>query len=835
MFQRLKNIILTFGTAAALAACSDGFDAPTPEPVPDSPGTLTIRLKSSGMSRSDASNTSENLIDNVVLCVYAPGSTDTDAATLTQRYTGLAASGSTIITMYLSDENVQTLFANVDGANCKIFAAANITNEQYASLPQNPSIHDLKNISISSDFKNTDVQLSFVMTGPGDVTYIAPAEGETKGRASGEIKLYRAAAKILLTLDLPASIEIKNGDVTEIWEPKTGNMQVLLNNGVHTAISAPETVGATPWAPNDIDAYYSSTIAEGSCRKFEKNGDRYTVTVPFYTYPNAWTEDIFEMNKTTMTLMVGWGKRGEETWNMYYYQVPVTPANLTHIASNHSYSVTLKVGMLGSLVPDTPEIVTGSYEAVAWGNEAVGVEIKDFRYLVVSPNTIDVQNEAEISIPIYSSHPVDTGQVLLTFQRFNFYRNGNGEVVDITVANDVLQNSTTTTNGTEYKYFTSDITDGTNGQKILTIKHPLEVWNAYNANTGGTEVTFTNKTGTGNQSLANVQKSIRRFGRPTNPDASYSAYTIKVHIQHKDKPAYYEDIIITQYPGMYIKADPNPGNRNTSGTNPGKGNQGNVFVNGGYYSRNNNYALGSVESSLSGNNSNPNMYIITVSQLDPTSGYIIGDPRTEYYNNTLNTTNNADLPTPTTNGAAAGTRANNVNYATNYNWCESSPALYDKASNRTLKYYYPTIESQLNQDKMKIAPKFRVASSWGKTQPMSRNGARRRMATYQELNCPAGRWRLPTYGELQFIISMSNTGKIPVLYSDDKYYWTAQGACLVNKDGTITLNKDQTDNVYCRGVYDEWYWEEYTNYTISPTGNNYTYTLGDIPRNVPNE
>ncbi len=106
------------------------------------------------------------------------------------------------------------------------------------------------------------------------------------------------------------------------------------------------------------------------------------------------------------------------------------------------------------------------------------------------------------------------------------------------------------------------------------------------------------------------------------------------------------------------------------------------------------------------------------------------------------------------------------------------------------------------------------------------------MATYQELNKPAGRWRLPTYGELEFIISLSSTGKIPELYSSGEYYWTAQGACRVNSDGTITLNTSQTDDVYCRGVYDEWYWEQYPQYKITPTGTNYSYTLGDVPRGV---
>ncbi len=132
---------------------------------------------------------------------------------------------------------------------------------------------------------------------------------------------------------------------------------------------------------------------------------------------------------------------------------------------------------------------------------------------------------------------------------------------------------------------------------------------------------------------------------------------------------------------------------------------------------------------------------------------------------------------------------------------------------------------------MRVAPKLRVASSYGKSLgAINRTNARRRIATYQEMGYPAGRWRLPTSGELQFIVKLSQDGKIPVVFNSGSTYWTAQGACTINRNGSLTLSTGNRTTCFVRGVYDEWYWEQYPQYSISPMGTNYTYTLGDVPR-----
>ncbi len=669
MIRKLNIYFASLLLGIAVTSCSDSLNDINTPLVPDSPGTVTISFKNSESTRSEASDNSEKLIDNLFIALYVDGASETQLPAAVAQFKDLAASGSTTVTMQLTEDMVTALFNDVDGAECRMYAVANLPAE--ASIPANPTIGQLKQINISAPFDTRKVQTSFVMAGEGKVKYVAPEATEARGKASGTGTLYRAAAKIRLNIQLPEKIEIKDGEnVVETWIPLRNGIQVLLNNGVKSAIAAPlPDAEGNPWEPTEESQYYTSdfsvtnsvrslAIADGATSEYP-----YTMDVPFYTFPNAWTENVNETGKTTMTLMVPWQLEGEQSWTTYYYQVPVVPSTLTHIDRNYSYNINLKVGMLGSLIPDTPvELPDLSYQVLNWGQEDIDVAIQDYRYLVVNPNVISVQNEGEFLIPFYSSHPVEIEDISMTFKRFNFYSNGNGEEVSIEVPQTKLDASVT--DGTKMVSY-EIVTDAVTNQKSLKINHALEIWTPVNA--AGQEVALTGRNGNGNNTLAAVTNSIVKFERPATPEAPYSAYTFTVKIQHGDNSAYSEDITITQYPAMYISADRNPGNGTTTASG------GNVYVNNGYTGGNNN-TLGSIATSLSGNNSNPNMYEITVSQLDAESKYVIGDPRTLYYQNTLSTTNNAALPIPTSDGVPAGQRTNN-NGMTGNNWCASAPAL----------------------------------------------------------------------------------------------------------------------------------------------------------------
>ena len=250
---------------------------------------------------------------------------------------------------------------------------------------------------------------------------------------------------------------------------------------------------------------------------------------------------------------------------------------------------------------------------------------------------------------------------------------------------------------------------------------------------------------------------------------TFVPHEITLTIQHKDNASFSETIVITQYPPIYIVGDRSDGN---------------VFVNG-YGKNTTNYndnrnSIGSLPSSLgSGVNSNPNQYNIYVTSLPATSTYIIGDPR-----------------------VMEGGKLANINGVDNYR---------------------PTREDAINI----VAPIFKIASSWGKTQQFGYQRAVERCASYQENGYPAGRWRVPTQAEIEFMQDRVNNGDIPSLFngvsSTDGYrgywassrymYWPAYGSdgnSIGNYPAGFYNPEDNDDfsinNNGVRCVYDVWYW-----------------------------
>lgn len=276
-------------------------------------------------------------------------------------------------------------------------------------------------------------------------------------------------------------------------------------------------------------------------------------------------------------------------------------------------------------------------------------------------------------------------------------------------------------------------------------------------------------------------------------DFDYAPYTFKFTIRHTGEDAegnlygdvFYKDITIVQYPAMVIEAQPN---RELQGT----GNYGGTYVN----SSQNNAPYGGLYT-LSGNpaTKNPNMYVIKASVLPSNSDLIIGDPRSLVPTN-LN--NNSWVTAPCMEGGA----------------------------NRKLQNYYPTLTT--SDVKYMIAPKFRTASSHGVCESeLSYTNAEYRCASYQEDGYPAGRWRIPTLGEVQFMVTLSNERVIPELYSTIAYWYA--GGRVQNNGGNLTITEGTTGNARVRCVYDEWYWENPTSNNRLP-GEEYAFTWGDAVR-----
>ncbi|MBR4822285.1 MAG: hypothetical protein IKZ71_03960, partial [Bacteroidales bacterium] len=280
------------------------------------------------------------------------------------------------------------------------------------------------------------------------------------------------------------------------------------------------------------------------------------------------------------------------------------------------------------------------------------------------------------------------------------------------------------------------------------------------------------------------------------------------------------DVTVVQYPSIYAKADESNGYAYVNSYAYTRNHGGRYQSGNAYNNRGNNYnssdQLGSMNQvgSSSSVNNNTNQYVITVSVLP--EGYkvagmdeevVIGDPRGgRLAYNYL--------------GYPAGTTGNRV---------LTVQANYNAVAKTTQNV---------------IAPAIRIASSWGSTTPiMNYDRAEERCAGYQENGYPAGRWRMPTVAEIDFLIRLSDYHHIPELFSPEYHqasggwggqtpayydvYWAggnyAYGGvpytgqnhenAFINMSGANTNNGYLVKNnerfvTYMRCVYDEWYWSD---------------------------
>lgn len=257
------------------------------------------------------------------------------------------------------------------------------------------------------------------------------------------------------------------------------------------------------------------------------------------------------------------------------------------------------------------------------------------------------------------------------------------------------------------------------------------------------------------------------------------------------------------------------------------------------------------------------MYTIHVTVLDKDSKYVIGDPRTrvpETWNNGLETASTV-IPSGVSESPNYyywyGKKDQEPYY--DYYWnrehyyhgyvnpykpsepvvpferdtedaafvihFHSAKAINDKnGPERNLTNYYPAENS--DRTKNMLAPAYRVSSRMGGVEfytGITRRSAEFKCATYQEDGYPAGRWRLPTEAEVDFIGTLTKYSGFVELFGASGYYWSANGA---KKTGE-KLNTKQ-DYALVRCVYDAWYWDPFDDRLPEEERDNYYF--GDLPR-----
>lgn len=837
IIRHIRLLAMLLLAACSLTACRDEVEPMLPEPPSQfEDGYITIdvvaaKAPSRGtLDEPGSDDLNENRINSVVLCLWpqAGDRPETVAPVYFKRFNNLSATGSTTLRVPLTEGLRRQLFESEgDGSKCLAYVAVNVN-------PANAkTVAELRNLVVNSTFATSLRQEFFTMDGDGSVEL-----STNRLAASATIGAHRSACKISLEVDCDAELSENDADGNlVVWKSDLSTMSVSLNNGVKTSTLTPR-----PYDNISPDNYFDTDprITYGFVNSTSSAADKYPLVqeYPFYTYPNAWTLSPDEENRTVITLSVPWSPDGGKSYRTCYYQVPVVPMTSTSLARNTSYHIRLHVGMLGSFTPDIPiEVTDLSYTAAEWGTENIDVAIDDYRFLVVEQNNYTINNESTFQIPFYTSHKTEVVAAKLTFYRFNYSDEGTKFPVTVDWA------STANTSVFNAKFYNGD--HPTIKGSFLQVWHPLKMYQPYNGNTI-IPLTIEDKK---IQTPTEIQNALAKATRYEQlSDDEFSRVDIEVTVQHSDmkgQALWKETVYISQYPAIYIDARANSYDRSSNSIS-GSGAQASCWINGNNSSLKNSgsVALGWTTSiGLDSDeylNWNPNLYIITVSKLPTGSPYQIGDPRTIGINNLLQTWTMTDENSYHDYTAHytlnTGTKAQTSNSGGgNYDLTFTSEAATD-GTTRYLKWYYPTQEG--NATKYMLAPKFRICSSYAGTAAiLNRYTARVRAAAFQEMNYPAGRWRLPTYGEVKFIMDLSAQKKIPRLFGTetvDWYYWCAQGAMFAPRKGS-SENPDlksisEASYQRARFVYDEWYWGNDTITGKSP----YPFKWGDKEKIKPN-
>ena len=668
----------------------------------------------------------ENTLTTIDYFLYPEGEMGSDAYIKGR----VNLQGRTSYNVLVNTSQLSHLFSGAaPGSKCDVYAIANYpgATTDFDAASDTLTLH---NLAISNHFNSAEVQTNFVMSGHAKAT----VDNKNKTRAaSGTVNLNRAATKVTFECKIKSSVEIKNyildGDGERVDSTFTTWVPLLSQMGAYLVNSySAGTVGGTRQTinPGALDRYSQRTLTDS-------DSDGWYTCAPFYSYPHEWHSG--DENEPFIKLVVPWAylnaQGQQEGQKQFYYKVPCPGLKMD---ANTWYHIRLDVAILGGDDFEAMLEVAGEYYVMSWNTQTIvqaDAEIKDARYISSPSNKYNMYNVNDLDVLITSSHDAELNLKSVTYYDFK-----NGRNTDYT---------TTARNNNWITY--DDVS------RTFSINHAL--------NNDITDSAF-----------------------DTSP------YVFTFEIRHADDHNYTTgDIVVTQYPAMYIKAEES---------------NGYVFVNNSQDSANqikdsNNNSIGVVVDPSgvkngTGDNNNTNQYTVYVTTLPSDSPYVIGDPR-------IGTVSNVT----TLNGLS-----NN---------------------------YKPTAENTQNV----ISPVFKIASSYGKTSALWYDNAKTRCAAYQENGYPAGRWRLPTKAEIEFLVSLSEKGKIPSLFTVDRsyfdyyrwyyisYYWAGGNFGYGPYEVIDFSNKTQTDqfnnqsyyfsynrsgdttnyhSVYTRCVYDVWYWGE---------------------------
>lgn len=849
--RKLHHTIPFLATAllALAAACVPVDLTPLRPDVPDIPGfedvefedhCILLRLDptTARMVKTKARDTergvddlNENKVNTIDCFFYKTGETDQPAIfraigrTVEER-TELPDSTECYVKVYYNDDIAEVLFGDTKQGTCEAFVIANTA----INYPSDPSVDDLRQSLLEYDFSQQEVQPYFTMCSQetAQVTlYTIPNPDYPNDRtkdistAAGRVPLYRCAAKAQIFLKLPETLkDVQDGKVYAPRPNELGGIQVRLSTGVKkTYADWDYSVTAQDYIRfADRTMTKLTGAAQDPVDLVDGKEDYNYGHIPFYSYPMSWTD--LDDNAANFIFSIPWALviYGDDGKTITGYGEPERryyklSANVIgrKFEANGFYRTLVYVQNRGEKDLDQAVEIDNCYYVITpWvheglqttSGESISGEFVRYKFLVVEPDEVTLNNEATYTFKFSSSADLQNSKVIINRVDFKKFNTGVAQSKSININDSQSSVANRTKN---------------NAQFI----DPNEYKVTYNYRDG--EIYFEHK-------LDDVYEQRDIYMTVTNRDGI--SQTVKIH----QKPAIMVDLNSTEKVGdvfvdgffarvanardinnnnfvtSYAPSYSGTGKPSWSGTfytsstsSLGNGNGNNVTrhysvgdnvtinVNGTNRNNQNYNAYGSIstgredsenpiytlEINVSAFSADNHTYSYKRNGTDYTSEYRIADPRVKAG------TGFTLLPYLTR-------RANNTYYGAD--WTNPENIMIAVQADDLQNY---------------IAPRFLVSSTLNgqSTKPNFENTVKR-AAVYQEAGYPAGRWRLPTEAELAFLFARQSDSTIPNLFKTDGTgrYRAASGRYMTVNGETINFTDNDNQSVSSRFVYDLWYW-----------------------------
>ena len=758
--------------------------------------------------------------------------------------------------LVIKKDVIGTLFNQDNNFHATVYALVNFERGFIGDLSAT-SRGELNARRIVTDFAATEegyIQTKFLMDGSTVITY----DEDATPNSTGEIGLKRFASKLTVALSVASRVELKHKDaepgqeqqLDEIWTPVPHTMRIFLVDGVKSMlIGGGEDTNREFFSYKD-EAHQRAFIRDTGAPYFDTetvDEKLYYHTWPMYSYPVSWSADMPDYDNLNYVgglpteppyfkLEMDWRREAENGYSYdrrkYYYKVFMPTDKLER---NNWYGLYLDVSILGSETDEGKALLEPTCYLLDWQNKALAINkyatISKARYLSLDKSTWEINNVETLSVPFLSSHNVTVVEGSVTATR-PYY----GTI------------SSTLGVGSYHTKLHGWIRQKEEGSYYLDFNNQPEGKEKWEPSTW----------------LTNTSTSIELkhplVNDNTKDDFDYSVYTIDFDIVHTDLvdnpeshtyKQYLRHVTIVQRPAIYIErlrnSDTEVCQRNPNATPPTlcgypTGEEpwfdkpwGYVYVNGGRFIRSETQShVGREDRYYKLNDANKkeyqwqtvwytggskDMFDMHVTVLPATSDFIIGDPRVDDVDNLTDKERYKGLYEFVVTGkddkeitrdlsilesirpGADYPKVDGVYKRTGFN---EAPALYGDAR-RSLTWYYPTERSTRTVNM--VAPSYRVSSKFNGTEfgSITEPYAEYRCAAYQEDGFPAGRWRLPTKAEVNFIAQLSAKGFIELLFNNGGIYWSAHGAIKV-QGGQV--QDDKSTSAMLRCVYDSWYWDK---------------------------